>query len=157
MEKHSESQKSFKDYLKYYYNKVVQSFKELHGNPHYLATGMGVGVFVGMTPTFPLHTIIALPLAHILRGSKRAAMLGVWISNPLTLPFCYYLAYKLGMLVLDKPSPFTALKLNSCTELLDLGMEIAGAMMLGGLILGVPLGILAYMITHHIAKITNSR
>jgi len=118
--------------------------------------GMGIGVFVGMTPTFPLHTILSVPLAHLFRGSKRAAMLGVWISNPITLPFCYYLDYKLGMLILNKPSPFTSLDLNSLTDVLNLGTEIAGAMLLGGLILGAPLGILAYMTTHHVAKATNS-
>ncbi len=156
MAKHSEAQKSFKDYLSHYTHKIIQSFKELHGNPHYLAMGMGIGVFVGMTPTFPLHTIISVPLAHLFKGSKRAAMLGVWVSNPLTLPFCYYIAYKLGMLILDKPSPFTSLSLNSFTDVLNLGAEIAGAMMLGGLALGAPLGIIAYIVTHHIAKVTNS-
>ena len=147
---------SLKDYFSHYTHKIIQSFKELHGNPHYLAIGMGIGVFVGMTPTFPLHTILSVPLAHLFRGSKRAAMLGVWISNPITLPFCYYLDYKLGMLILNKPSPFTSLDLNSLTDVLNLGTEIAGAMLLGGLILGVPLGILAYMTTHHVAKVTNS-
>ncbi len=154
MEKQPVTNIGYKYTLNHYLQKIIQSFKELHGNPHYLAMGIGMGVFVGMTPTFPLHTIIAIPLAHIFRGSKRAALLGVWISNPLTLPFCYYISYKLGMLTLDKPSPFKSLKLTSLHDFLSLGLEVGGAMLLGGLILGVILGFLAYMITHHVARVT---
>jgi hypothetical protein len=154
MEKNSETQKSFKYYISYYTQKIIRSFKELHGNPHYLAMGMGIGVFVGMTPIFPFHTIISVPLAHIFRGSKRAALLGVWISNPLTLPFCYYISYKVGMLILDKPSLFKSLKLTSLHDFLSLGLEVGWVMLLGGLILGVILGFLAYMITHHVARVT---
>jgi len=154
MEKQPVTNIGYKYTFNLYLQKIVQSFKELHGNPHYLALGMSIGVFVGMTPTFPLHTIISVPLAHIFRGSKRAALLGVWISNPLTLPFCYFISYKVGMLVLEKPSPFKSLNLDSLNDFLNLGLEVGGAMMLGGTILGVVLGVLAYMITHHVAKIT---
>ena len=130
MEKQPVTNIGYKYTIKLYLQKIIQSFKELHGNPHYLALGIAIGVFVGMTPTFPLHTIIAIPFAHIFRGSKRAALLGVWISNPLTLPFCYYISYKVGMLTLDKPSPFESLNLTSFSDFLNLGLEVGGAMML---------------------------
>ncbi len=97
MEKQSVPNIGYKYTFNLYLQKIIQSIKELHGNPHYLAMGMGIGLFVGMTPTFPFHTIISIPFAHIFRGSKRAALLGVWISNPLPLPFCYYISYKVGM------------------------------------------------------------
>lgn len=156
MENPAEPRNGLKDFTKHYVQKIIQSFKDLHGNPHYLALGMAIGVFVGMTPTFPLHTAIAVPISHLFRGSKRAAMLGVWISNPVTLPFCYYAAYKLGMFLMDKPSPFISLNLNALSDVLDLGIEVAGAMMLGGLVLGVICGISAYAVTHHIARVTRS-
>jgi len=156
MNNSAETNNGLENFTRHYFRKIIQSFKDLHGNPHYLAMGMAIGVFVGMTPTFPLHTVIAVPLSHLARGSKRAAMLGVWISNPLTLPFCYYAAYKLGMWVMDKPSPFTTLNLKTVSDLLDLGIEIIAAMMLGGLILGGICGIAAYALTHHIARVTRA-
>ena len=58
------------------------------------------------------------------------------------------------MFTLDKPSPFKSLNLTSFSDYLNLGFEVGVAMMLGGLILGAILGVLAYMITHHIAKVT---
>lgn len=86
-----------------YWNKIKKHFcslfekiKRLQGNPHYVAMGMAIGVFVGITPTIPFHTAIAIILAFILRGSKPAAAIGVWIANPLTIPLFYYGDYKVG-------------------------------------------------------------
>ena len=67
--------------------------KRLNGDPHYVATGMAIGVFVGITPTIPLHTVLALALAFLFRVSKVAAALGVWCSNHVTIPFFYYWSY----------------------------------------------------------------
>ena len=63
--------------------------KELHGDPHYVAMGMAIGIFVACTPTIPFHTVIAIFLAFLFRGSKVAAAIGVWFSNPLTMPLLY--------------------------------------------------------------------
>jgi uncharacterized protein (DUF2062 family) len=66
---------------KYYYLR----FLRLRGKPGELARGVAIGIFVGITPTIPFHTILALILAMILRGSKIAALLAtVLVSNPLT-------------------------------------------------------------------------
>ena len=74
---------------RYYYLKFIR----LRGNPGVLARGVAVGTFVGITPTIPFHTVLALFLAFILRGSKIAALLtSVLISNPLTFLLQYYLS-----------------------------------------------------------------
>ncbi|MDP3478975.1 MAG: DUF2062 domain-containing protein, partial [Desulfoprunum sp.] len=43
---------------KYYYLR----FLRLKGDPYSLAFGTAIGVFVGLTPTMPLHTAIILIL-----------------------------------------------------------------------------------------------
>ena len=43
-----------------------------------LTAVLAIGVFIGITPTIPLHTILAVSLALLVRGSKLAAALGVW-------------------------------------------------------------------------------
>jgi len=87
-----------------YWNKIKKHFcsllkkiKRLQGNPHYIAMGMAIGVFVGVTPTIPFHTALAIVLAFVLRGSKPAAAIGVWIANPLTIPLLYYSSYRVGV------------------------------------------------------------
>ena len=125
---------------------LVDRVKNLKGDPHYVAMGMAIGVFIGITPTMPFHTVIAVSLAFILRGSKAAAALGVWFCNPITAPLFYWGSYKVGMYLLGNPAPFDV-KYESVLELLDLGMDVTIAMIAGGVILGILPGIASYFIT----------
>ena len=127
----------------------VERAKTLQGDPHYIAMGMAIGVFVSITPTVPFHTIIAIALAFILKGSKPAAALGVWFCNPITIPFFYLGCYQVGMLILNKPISFDA-KFKTIQELMTLGWDVTVAMIIGGLVLGIIPGIMAYLITHKI-------
>ena len=74
----------------------IANAKTLQGDPHYVAVGMAIGVFIGITPTIPLHTVIAVALAFVLRGSKPAAIIGVWFANPITIPLFYWASYEIG-------------------------------------------------------------
>jgi uncharacterized protein (DUF2062 family) len=128
---------------------IVESVKKLPGDPHYVAMGMAIGVFVSITPTMPFHTVIAIALALVLRGSKAAAAIGVWFCNPLTAPLFYLGSYKTGVFVFGKLAPFN-IKYESVLELMKLGMNATMAMIAGGIILGILPGIAAYFITRKI-------
>jgi uncharacterized protein (DUF2062 family) len=127
----------------------IKRAKTLRGDPHYVAMGMAIGVFVSVTPTIPFHTAIAVALAFALKGSKPAAIIGVWFSNPITIPFFYMGSYKVGMLVFDKPISFDV-KYKTVQELMKMGWDITAAMIAGGVILGIIPGIAAYFITRKI-------
>ncbi len=130
--------------------------KELHGDPHYVAMGMAIGVFISITPTIPFHTAIAVALAFVFRGSKVAAALGVWFCNPLTAPLFYWGSYKAGMFILGDPGAFNV-KFESIIELLKLGADVTMAMITGGVILGILPGIAAYFLTRKIFITIRSR
>ena len=134
----------------------IARIKALQGDPHYVAKGMATGVFIGITPTIPFHTAIALALAFIVRGSKPAAVIGVWVGNPVTIPFLYMGSYKLGAFLLNTSAPFDA-NFQSLSELAELGLEVTLALMTGGVILGIPFGIAAYFITLKIFKTLRAR
>lgn len=127
----------------------VGRIKNLKGDPHYVAMGMAIGVFIGITPTMPFHTVLAVSLAFMFRGSKAAAALGVWFCNPVTAPIFYWGSYKVGMYLLGNPAPFDV-KYESILELLNLGMDVTMAMITGGVILGILPGIASYFITRKI-------
>lgn len=110
---------------------------------------MAIGVFISVTPTIPFHTVIALALAFILRGSKAAAAIGVWFSNPVTIPLFYKGSYDVGISILGNSAPFGT-EYESILELLKLGADITIAMITGGIILGILPGIAAYFITRRI-------
>jgi len=123
--------------------------RELSGDPRYLGRGMAIGIFVSMTPFFPFHTAIALTMSVILRGSKRAAAIGVWLSNPLTIPICYFVTYKLGITILGTESIYDP-DWKTFSDLFKMGVDIVYAMIIGGFVLGTALGIPTYYATKKI-------
>ena len=124
---------------------VVQA-RLLQGDPHYVATGMAIGVFIGVTPTIPLHTVLAVALAFAFKCSKPAAIIGVWVGNPITIPFFYIGSYYLGTFLFNISTPFNPDHI-SIHQLMELGLEITVAMNIGGILLGIPFGVAAYFIT----------
>ena len=94
----------------------------LKGQPEEVAGGMAIGVFVGMTPTVPLHTVLAVAIAFLLKKSKLAAAVGVWIANPLILPLIYLLDYKLGRVITGKNLPSLVVSDFSLSHLIECGL-----------------------------------
>ena len=139
------TKKTVKERLKELFVRI----KKLQGDPRYIATGMAIGVFVGVTPTIPFHTLIAIALAFVFRGSKPAAAIGVWFANPITIPLFYIGSFKLGTLILNKPIPFDE-KFESITALMTLGLDVTIAMIVGGAILGILPAVIAYILTYRI-------
>lgn len=130
---------------------TYEHIRRLQGDPHYVAMGMAIGVFVAITPTIPFHTIIAIGLAFVLRGSKPAAAIGVWVSNPVTIPLFYYGSYKIGALLMRMDLP-AEIPYESITDMLDLGADVTLAMMLGGCVLGILPAIIAYALTLRLVR-----
>ncbi len=145
--------------------RFAQKVKALHGDPHYVALGMGIGVFIAITPTIPFHTILAIALAVVFKASKPAAYLGIWISNPFTVVFLYVACYQIGFLFFeDTPDGLASIemlighlksseiafsqKVDYFYEFFQLHMKTFLIMNLGGLILGIPSGLIAYGVTH---------
>ncbi len=142
---------------------LVNQIKKLSGDPHYIAFGMAIGVFVAITPTIPFHTVLAIALAVFFRASKAAAVIGVWVSNPFTVVFLYFACYKAGHLFfgntlnaldsiriliehLESDIKFT-LKINYFIDFIQTNLRTFMIMNLGGIILGVPAGFISYFIT----------
>jgi uncharacterized protein len=132
------------------FSQMLVRMRQLEGNPHDIALGMALGVFVSITPIIPLQTVVAILLAFVFRGSKSAAALGTWLSNPLTIPVVYYANYKLGCSVLGYQTTLDSVAFDSFSQLMDLGLEVTGAMIVGGLVLGSVLGVAAYFVTFRV-------
>lgn len=137
-------------------SQIIEDIKHLKGDPNYIASGMSIGIFIGITPTFPFHTVLALALAYIFRASKAAAALGVWIGNPLTIPFIYFGSYKTGSMLLGTSFPFD-IKYLTFTELTKLGLEATLALLTGGVIIGIVPAVASYFITRRLVKKYRSR
>ncbi len=138
---------SWRRRLKAFYLRV----RSLQGDPHYVAMGMAVGVFVAFTPTIPFHTILTIVLAFAFKGSKPAALIGSWLNNPLTFPVFYYGSYKLGVLLLGHAIPIN-LKYDDIRGLMAHGWDVAVAMIAGGALLGILPAVGTYFLTFQLFR-----
>ncbi len=78
-----------------------------HLNRRSVSLAFFIGVFVAFVP-LPGQMVLAALAAIVVRANLPLAASLVWITNPVTMPAFFYLAYKLGTLLLDlQPSPFS--------------------------------------------------
>ena len=142
---------------KYYYYRLLR----LKGSPHALALGAAWGVFVGITPTIPLHTIAILIITLLTRSSFVAGVITSWIvCNPLTYFPLYYGALVIGNLITpyelnwEKIKSILDLMISDASfmdrfgSLMELGYETVVVMLSGGIILALPFGVLSYYATY---------
>lgn len=138
---------------KYYFYRFVR----LRGNPRALAGGTAIGVFIGLTPTIPLHTILIIALAFVTRSSIIAGIIASWIvCNPITSLPIYYAATVLGNMLtpysidLEKlTAVFNQVMLSENTKnamaiIWDLGYESIIVLIIGGCTLALPLAVASY-------------
>ena len=138
---------------KYYYLR----FLRLKGDPYSLAFGTAIGVFVGVTPTIPLHTVIILALAFLTRTSAIAGVLSSWlVCNPLTYIPIYYFSTVIGNAVTPYELNWDKIQLvvtaitsssglaHSLKILADLGVEAIIVLLVGGCILALPFALVSY-------------
>lgn len=136
------------NFLKRKIRDFYDTFICLRGEPRKIALGMAIGVFVGITPTIPLHTVLSTGLIFIFRQNLTAALLGNWISNPLTIPMLYFTEYQIGRHLLGLGEQRLMLDEFSLQEIVRAGWEIFYPLLLGGLILAPLFAVPAYFITH---------
>jgi len=68
-----------------------------------VAGGIATGLFICFFP-IPAHMLIAAVLAILLRVNLPLAVAAVWVTNPVTMPAIFYLEYRLGSFLLDRPA-----------------------------------------------------
>ncbi|MBW6509572.1 MAG: DUF2062 domain-containing protein [Desulfuromonadales bacterium] len=117
----------------------------IKSSPDAVARGMALGVFIGFTPFFGFHILIALFFAFLLQQNKIATFVGVWITNPLTAPFIYALEYEIGRMLLGKPAIGVAAFTRELTW--DTALQLGLPLGLGSIVLGLPVALISYALT----------
>jgi uncharacterized protein (DUF2062 family) len=141
---------------KYYFIR----FQRLRGDPRSLAGGFAIGVFIGLTPTMPLHTVVIILLALVTRTSAIAGILSSWlVCNPLTYIPIYYFSLVIGNwatpyhLNWEKIKAVLDLLLSSesfshsLDTITGLGFEAGVVMVTGGCILAIPFTVAGYYLS----------
>ena len=90
-------------------------FLRLKGDAESIARGIGLGIFIGITPTLPFHTIALLICSPLLGANIIAALLAATlVSNPMTFFAQYYFSWKIGSLLFPSHVSW-----NTIQQLLD--------------------------------------
>lgn len=155
-------------WLKLQYYKLVR----INDTPAKVALGMGVGVFLGIFPTFGLGAVLAFLLAWIFRFNKASAVVGSAIMNPLTTPFFWSLSCILGALLVGGDWRVILSEVKSASNtigwsniwqaqawaylgrLLGKGLYIY---LIGNILLSVGLAIVFYFLTFRALELYNKR
>ena len=124
----------------------------LRGETEIIARGIGVGLFVGLTPTVGFQTVLMIIGCLLVRGNFPAAFAISWISNPLTMAPLYWGFRKLGEAVFGRLIIFT----GENGYLGKIGNEMLFTL-LGSLLIAAPTAILGYQVALRILAAYSAR
>jgi hypothetical protein len=114
-----------------------------HINRYSASMAFLVGLFVAFIPT-PGQVVMAAALAVLLRCNLPLSVGLVFLTNPVTMPPLFYLAYQIGALIVDVPVQDIEFELSFAW----LGSNLAAIgkpFLLGCLICGLFFGSLGYL------------
>lgn len=144
---------SLKRFFRFWYLKLIR----IRESPHNVAMGLSLGVFVGCLPIIPLQTVTALLLAFFFKCSKIAAAAGTWITNPLYAPFVYYGMYLLGRAVIPVGKKEFEPEDLTFVNIVNLGWDFFLLMFAGGIIIGLALAFLTYLVSVRMVYLYRSK
>lgn len=115
-----------------------------HLNRYSASTAFFVGLFVAFMP-IPGQMPVAALLALLFRCNLPISVCLVWITNPVTMPALFFIAYKVGAIILDVP--VTALEFELSYRWLSSRLaDIWEPFLLGCLVSGLFCGCLGYFV-----------
>ncbi len=150
-DKHIEFKTVQKESLLSIIRRLYERFIRIRGEPREVALGFALGIFVGMTPTVGVQTPIAIFFAALFKWSKLASAIGVWISNPVTVPIIYSVSYLAGAKILGLDPVFNmplSPTWSTLKAMLQKAPQAFGAMTVGGMIIGIPIALISYYLAY---------
>lgn len=105
-----------------------------------IARGAAVGIFVGLTPTVGVQTVLMIVGCALVRGNFPIAFLFSWVSNPFTAP-PLYLAFRAIGDTMFNPIVRQFMQVNDTADEALLQAVFTG---LGSLVVAVPCAVAGY-------------
>ncbi len=113
-----------------------------HLNRYTVARAVSVGLFCAYLP-IPFQMLVATAMAIIFRCNLALSVSLVWISNPLTMPPLFYIAYRVGLWMLHRPPGIFSFDLSWHWFSQQAGLVLA-PLLLGSIMCGISLAVLGY-------------
>lgn len=71
--------------------------------PWKMGLSAAIGAGIALTPTIGLQTILVTAIVSLVRGNRGLALITSGIANPWTIPFIYYVNFRVGAALLGRP------------------------------------------------------
>jgi uncharacterized protein (DUF2062 family) len=126
------------------FGSIVHDPRLWHFNRRPVIRAFGVGVLCAWIP-IPCHTLIAIVMAIRWHCNLPLSMALVWVSNPITMPAQFYIAYEVGAHLMREPHRDFDVQFNM-DSLLVVIHEIWQPFLLGSIICAIISGLLSYFI-----------
>ena len=114
-----------------------------HLNRHSVSVAFFWGILLAFAFPLPGQMAVAALAALYFRCNLPICVALVWITNPLTIPFFFFIAYKIGCLILGIPEEAFKFELSWSWIMNELE-RLAPPFLLGSVIMGIVLGGLGY-------------
>ncbi len=124
--------------------KLLQTPNLFHLNRHSVSLAVFWGIFIAFVYPLPGQMPLAALAALYLGCNLPICVALVWITNPITIPFFFYLAYRLGCWVLGMTPETFQVELTWAWAWQEME-RLVPPFMLGSLLLGLGLGSLGYV------------
>ena len=137
---------------------------KLNNSPREIALGVAIGVFIGITPLYGLHTVMVIGVALVIkRVNKIAMLLGTSISTTPTVPFITWAGYSLGRFMLGDQYPplrwdlFKNVFHQGLWELYQIILALYYPLFLGSVVMGSLLALIFYFLVFWTASLWKKR
>lgn len=135
------------------WRKWLKPFISRRSTPEAIAGGFALGFLIAFTPTLGIQILLSYCLATMLKLSRAAALIPIWVTTPFTAPPIYAFTYMIGNFFTGGPSvrkvrshlettisaatEYDALDVSSRFSVaMNLGSDIFLPMLIGGLMIG---------------------
>lgn len=150
-------------------SQMLREVLAFNDTPRSIAFGAAVGIFVGLTPTGGIQTLLvlafSLTLGRVVRFNLLAAMVALYISNPLTAIPIYWCSYYVGTLFVHEDIQFaevaSVVQFNGFQawwqNFSELIVGVGSTMLLGSLVVGAAGALITYPAMLWLLKMRRSR
>jgi uncharacterized protein (DUF2062 family) len=136
----------------------IQVIFSVKDSPHRISIAFALGIFIGMSPLFGVHTLLGLMVAYIFRLNKLVTIVGVYVTNPWTIIPIYSFSTWVGAkcLGINKILPDIDWKHITFGALMNDFSPLLMPFIVGTVLIGVLSSIVSYLIVYRLIKKRNA-
>lgn len=135
---------------------VLRHILTLDDTAHSVALGTAIGMFIGMTPTVGIQMalvfLVSFLVSPLFRFNRVAALVTVYISNPLTVLPIYWFNYQVGLSFVSGSATWETFsqslgpqsELSWWQQIRWLSLEVGMPLIVGSLVVAVVCALISY-------------